>query len=90
MKTWLLLLVGLSTNCFGFTASAEERLALLIGNQSYGPKVGALNNPHKDIELVGSSLQRLGFNVVSKKDLERWSRLSEQNFRVDKWSLCRG
>jgi uncharacterized protein YecE (DUF72 family) len=21
---------------------------------------------------------------------ERWSRLSEQNFRVDKWSLCRG
>ena len=21
---------------------------------------------------------------------ERWSRLSEQNFRFDKWSLCRG
>jgi hypothetical protein len=21
---------------------------------------------------------------------ERWSRLSEQIFRVDKWSLCRG
>ena len=21
---------------------------------------------------------------------KRWSRLSEQNFRVDKWSLCRG
>jgi adenylate cyclase len=20
----------------------------------------------------------------------KWSRLSEQNFRVDKWSLCRG
>ena len=38
MKTWLLLLVGLSTNCFGFTASAEERLALLIGNQTYGRK----------------------------------------------------
>ena len=49
MKTRLLLLVGLSTNCFGFTASAEERLALLIGNQTYGPKVGALNNPHNDI-----------------------------------------
>jgi hypothetical protein len=21
---------------------------------------------------------------------ERWSRLSEQSFRVDKWSVCRG
>jgi transposase len=26
-----------------------------------------------------------GRNVI-----ERWSRLSEQIFRVDKWSLCRG
>ena len=33
MKTWLLLLVGLSTNCFNFPALAEERVALLIGNQ---------------------------------------------------------
>jgi hypothetical protein len=24
-----------------------------------------------------------------RRDLS-WSRLSEQNFRVDKWSLCRG
>jgi hypothetical protein len=24
------------------------------------------------------------------KDKERWPRLSEQIFRVDKWSLCRG
>jgi hypothetical protein len=23
-------------------------------------------------------------------NLVRWLRLSEQNFRVDKWSLCRG
>jgi hypothetical protein len=22
--------------------------------------------------------------------IQRWSRLSEQNFRFDKWSLCRG
>ena len=71
MKPWLLLLVGLSTNCFGFTALAEERVALLIGNQNYAPGVGGLTNPHKDIELVGSSLQQLGFNVVSRKDLRR-------------------
>jgi hypothetical protein len=26
----------------------------------------------------------------STRDIERWSRLSEQIFRVDKWSLCQG
>jgi hypothetical protein len=32
---------------------------------------------------------------AAEKELEKikrksWSRLSEQNFRVDKWNLCRG
>ena len=30
------------------------------------------------------------FAVAASLCIERWSRLSEQNFRVDKWSLCRG
>ena len=32
-------------------------------------------------------------NVAMMKfllDRKRWSRLSEQNFRIDKWSVCRG
>jgi hypothetical protein len=29
-------------------------------------------------------------SAPSRGDGERWSRLSEQLFRVDKWSLCRG
>ena len=31
-------------------------------------------------------------NLIGSDKVEgkRWSRLSEQNFRVDKWSLCRG
>jgi len=28
--------------------------------------------------------------AVVVKNRERWFRLSEQIFRVDKWSLCRG
>jgi hypothetical protein len=32
--------------------------------------------------LLGLLLFRVG--------VERWSRLSEQNLRVDKWSVCRG
>ena len=31
------------------------------------------------------------FDIIKKQQWAmRWLRLSEQNFRVDKWSLCRG
>jgi hypothetical protein len=55
--------------CSSFTASAEERFALLIGNKNYGPLVQALTNPHNDIDRIGKALQQVGFSVVSKKDL---------------------
>ena len=29
-------------------------------------------------------------NKIPTPDFVRWLRLSEQNFRVDKWNLCRG
>jgi hypothetical protein len=35
---------------------AEARIALLVGNQLYNPKVGALRNPHEDVALVGAAL----------------------------------
>jgi formylglycine-generating enzyme required for sulfatase activity len=57
--------------CSSSTASAEERFALLIGNKNYGPQVGALKNPHKDIALIDKALRQVGFSVVSKKDLGR-------------------
>ena len=37
---------------------------------------------HQDTWLING--------VVRQDDIERWSRLSEQNLRVDKWILCRG
>jgi len=40
---------------------AQERFALLIGNQSYSEKVGALKNPHNDIRLIKSALIKIGF-----------------------------
>ena len=42
---------------------AQARIALLIGNQAYTPKVGVLRNPHEDVALVGAALKRLGFQV---------------------------
>ena len=47
---------------------AESRIALLIGNQAYNEKVGPLKNPHNDIAVVGTALEKLGFNVTRIKD----------------------
>jgi hypothetical protein len=47
---------------------AENRIALLIGNQAYNEKVGPLKNPHNDIAVVGTALEKLGFNVTRIKD----------------------
>jgi formylglycine-generating enzyme required for sulfatase activity len=51
-------------------AAADEpaRLALLIGNKGYTPKVGPLHNPHADVDLVASALRALHFNVKVLKD----------------------
>ena len=40
-------------------AQEPARLALLIGNQDYAAKVGALKNPHNDVRLVEASLKQL-------------------------------
>jgi uncharacterized caspase-like protein len=47
---------------------AEARIALLIGNQVYTPKVGVLRNPHEDVALIGAALKQLGFQVTILKD----------------------
>jgi hypothetical protein len=59
----LLILLMLSSG-----SHAESRFALLIGNQAYNEKVGPLKNPHNDIALVGTSLEKLGFKVTRIKD----------------------
>lgn len=47
---------------------AEQRVALLIGNQSYSKAVGPLINPHTDVRLIGDALRRIGFKVTTIKD----------------------
>jgi hypothetical protein len=43
---------------------------------------------NKDFE-VGSFLKQDDYTTYNQMGLMNWSRLSEQKFRVDKWSLCR-
>jgi hypothetical protein len=67
-------------------AEAENRIALLIGNQNYNSSVGPLANPHNDIALVGTALEKLGFRTTLIKDvgykaIETALRLHIQNVR---------
>jgi hypothetical protein len=54
------------------TAPEPARLALLIGNQGYTQKVGPLENPHHDVDLVAASLTKVGFKVTILKVQATW------------------
>jgi uncharacterized caspase-like protein len=43
-------------------------MALLIGNEGYAKKVGPLNNPHNDVDLVAAALTKVGFKVTVLED----------------------
>jgi tetratricopeptide (TPR) repeat protein len=48
---------------FSTSVDAEQRIALLIGNQAYAKEVGPLKNPINDIDRVGAALSKIGFKV---------------------------
>lgn len=52
------------------SASAETRMALVIGNSNYAHG-GKLSNPVNDAALVAEALRQSGFTVISKSDLGR-------------------
>jgi hypothetical protein len=70
MRTLSISLLMLVLSCVPRPGLAVERLALLIGNQNYSEKVGALKNPLKDIALVGESLRAVGFKVTTLRDAD--------------------
>lgn len=47
----------------GLGASAEERIALVIGNGAYQTTGWQLANPANDAHLIGASLEQVGFDV---------------------------
>jgi hypothetical protein len=57
-------------------AAWAERLALVIGNQSYSSAVGVLYNPIKDAKLVGSALDEAGFEVTPLFDADYFALLA--------------
>lgn len=78
-KVWwifrLLILCAAVPFGWGSRASAEERLALIFGNSSYG-SVAPLDNPVNDAELMAQALTQAGFKVsllsnASQIDMKR-------------------
>jgi hypothetical protein len=52
------------------TAAADgQRLALLIGNQTYTDAIGPLENPHNDVAVLGKALEKIGFKVEIERNL---------------------
>jgi carboxyl-terminal processing protease len=54
-----------------FSAQAEPRVALVIGNSNYGPEIGKLANPANDAALITSALQQTGFTVITVIDADQ-------------------
>lgn len=52
------------------TLHAEERIALVVGNSSYGT-VSPLDNPVHDARLIGETLEGLGFRVTLLIDADQ-------------------
>jgi Caspase domain len=50
-------------------AAAEQRVALVIGNNAYD-ELGRLNNPVNDAKLMARSMRALGFEVVEHTDAD--------------------
>jgi uncharacterized caspase-like protein len=74
MRLLRAVLIGLSTFALSVVltasaASAEKRVALVIGNAAY-KHAPALKNPKNDAEDMAVALKRLGFTVISGVDLD--------------------
>jgi len=69
----LFAVVGLLVVASGFfpaLAQQQGRHALLIGNQAYNANVGPLRNPHNDIALIATVLEKLSFRTILVKDAD--------------------
>jgi carboxyl-terminal processing protease len=52
-------------------ASAEPRVALVIGNSAYKGDLPALTNPSNDAKLMAKTLKGIGFDVIETEDADQ-------------------
>jgi len=66
-----ILLFALGLGSLARTAMAEPRVALVIGNSSYGGDLGELPNPANDARLMAKTLKRIGFEVIEAENADQ-------------------
>ncbi|GAB2174697.1 caspase family protein [Dongia sp. agr-C8] len=54
-----------------FSAQAEPRFALVVGNSNYGSEIGKLPNPVNDAGVMAQALQQTGFQVTKVTDVDQ-------------------
>ncbi|WP_395020449.1 caspase domain-containing protein [Dongia sp.] len=54
-----------------FSAQAEPRFALVVGNSNYGPEIGKLPNPVNDAGVMAQALTQTGFQVTKVTDVDQ-------------------
>jgi hypothetical protein len=64
--------------------ASKPYFALLIANQGYSSEVGKLKNPKHDIDVVESALVRIGFRVLTHRDLSSEQLLQEIEAHVQR------
>jgi uncharacterized caspase-like protein len=68
---WCLTALFMIVGCLTATqASAERRVALIVGNSQY-EHTAALPNPHNDAEDIARALEKVGFEVKVGHDLDQ-------------------
>ncbi len=69
-------------------AANPTKIALIISNSAYGAAIGKLENSHRDGERMAATLDKLGFTVVHKRDLDKSAMLTEVAAYVGRLSLA--
>jgi len=67
MRIFLILFLLILINPSSLPAATEQRVALVIGNGAYSS--GPLKNPVNDATAMANQLQKLGFTVILKKNV---------------------
>ena len=70
IKIYVLIIAA--TFSFSFSALAEKRVALVIGNGAYDSG-GSLANPPNDAKLISGTLRSVGFDVIERINVDQKS-----------------
>ena len=70
MRTTVAIAFVFAFICFAFSAQAERRVALVIGNDTY-THLPDLNNAGKDARDMAAKLKSLGFEVIARYNASR-------------------